>query len=93
VSSVDVAGELSGRSIRRVRVRLEFDSLDGGAETYEIRYNGATILSGSASAPKVEQVDVLGSADTVVIILVLTSAPVGGVSAYSWNTTVTYFLD
>lgn len=93
VSTIDAAGELGGRSIRRVRVRLEFDGMDGGAETYEISYNGATILSGSASGVKVEQVDVLGAADTQVLIRILSSAPVAGVRAYSWNATVSYFLN
>jgi hypothetical protein len=93
VNTLDAASDLAGRNIRRVRIRLEFDGVDGGAETYEISYNGATVLSGSASGVKVEQVDVLGSADTQVLIRVLTSTPVAGLRAYNWNATVTYFLN
>lgn len=93
VSAIDSAGELAGRTIRRVRVRLEFDGADGGAESYEISYNGATILSGSAAGVKVEQVDVLGAADTQVLIRILSSEPVAGLRAYSWNATVSYFLN
>ncbi len=92
INTVDAAAELGGRTLTRVRIRLEFDGVDGGAETYEVSYNGATVLSGSAGGLKTEQVDVLGAADTQVLIRVLSSVPVNGISSYSWNATVTYFL-
>jgi hypothetical protein len=93
VTVLDAAGELAGRRIDRVRIRLEFDGVDAYADTYEASYNGATVFSGSAAGPKVEQVDVVGAADTTVTIRVLSSLPgEGGVSAYRWNATVTYFV-
>ncbi len=93
VTVLDAAGELAGRRINRVRIRLEFDGVDGNPETYEASYNGATAFTGSAAGSKVEQVDLVGSADTAVVIRVLSSLPgEGGVSAYRWNATVTYFV-
>lgn len=91
--TVDVAEELRGRQINRVRIRLEFDPLDGGPETYQILYNNRVVFSGSASnTPLTDQVDVAGTADSRVIIRVLSSEMVDGLFAYRWNATVTYFL-
>lgn len=90
---VDAGDELAGRRINRVRVRIEFDPVDGGQERYEILYNNRTVFSGTAADfPRTDQVDVAGSADTRVIIRVVSSDDVGGVFAYRWNATVTFFL-
>jgi hypothetical protein len=93
VMVVDAEGNLAGRSIRRVRVRLEFDGLDGGEEEYDVRYNGATIISGRTGTSAVEQVDVVGAADTQVVFRVLSSVPVDGTQTYRWNAIVTYFVE
>lgn len=91
--AVDVADELNGRTINRVRVRLEFDPVDGGEESYEVLYNGRVVFTGSAgNASRTDQVDVAGSADTRVVIRVLNSQAVDGAFAYRWSATVTYFL-
>jgi hypothetical protein len=91
--TVDVAEELRGRQINRVRIRVEFDPLDGGPETYQILYNNRVVFSGSASnTPLTDQVDVAGTPDSRVIIRVLSSEMVDGLFAYRWNATVTYFL-
>lgn len=93
VTSVDVSGDLGGRSVNRVRVRLEFDGVDGGEEAYEASYNGSTILSGTAGGGVTEQVDVVGAADTQVLVRVTASNPVDGTTTYRWNATVTFFLE
>ena len=90
---VDVAPDLAGRSIKRVRIQLTFNALDGGEEEYQIIYNGATVISGRTAAPVSEQVDVVGSADTQVLMRVVDSVPVDGKQAYRWDLTVTYFLE
>jgi len=90
---VDVAGDLAGRGIRRVRVRLDFDAVNGGSDTYEVRYNNATVLSGSTATRTVEQVDVVGGAGTQVLIQVNNSTPVDGLQAFSWSATITYFVE
>ncbi|MCC5844217.1 MAG: hypothetical protein JJU05_08205 [Verrucomicrobia bacterium] len=91
--SVDVADELRGRRINRVRIRIEFDPVDAGEELYEVVYNGRAVFAGVArNAPRTDQVDVAGAADSRVLIRVLTSEAVEGVFAYRWNATVTYFL-
>lgn len=94
VTIVGVADELAGRRIRRVRVRLDFDPVDGGEKTYDVSYNGRVILSGTASdAPRSNQVDAVGSPDPNVVIRVLTAEPVDGTATYRWNATVTFFLE
>lgn len=93
VTVLDVGGDLAGRRIRRVRVRLEFNGEDGGEEEYEVGYNGATILSGRTGASIVEQVDVVGAADTRVVIRVLSSIAAGGTNTFRWTATVTYFVE
>lgn len=93
VTSLDAADELSGRTIDRVRIRIEFDGVDGAAESFEASYNGSTVLSGTATGARSEQVDVLGTSDTQVLFRVLSSqAGADGISEYSWNATVTFFL-
>lgn len=87
------AGDLSGRTIRRVRIQLQFDAVDGGEEDYEIIYNGATVLSGRTGGNISEQVDVLGSDDTQVLIQVTDSVAVDGNQAFRWDATVTFFLE
>lgn len=90
---VDVASDLAGRSIKRVRIQLTFNPLDGGEEEYQIIYNGATVITGRTAAPVSEQVDVVGSADTQVLMRVVDSVAVEGKRAYRWDMTVTYFLE
>ena len=91
--SVDVADELQGRRINRVRIRIEFDPLDGGEEIYEVVYNARTVLSALArNAPRTDQVDVAGAADSRVVVRVLSSEAVNNTFAYRWNATVTFFL-
>jgi hypothetical protein len=90
---VDVADELRGRRINRIRVRLQFDPVDEGEEIYEIRYNDRLVFRGNASgSPRTDQVDFVGAADSRVFIRVVSSQSVDGVFAYRWNATVTYFL-
>lgn len=92
--TVDAADELAGRRIRRVRVRLEFDPVDAGPETFDVSYSGRVILSGTAqNAPRSDQVDVVGTADTQVTIRVLSSEQDEGTFTYRWNATVTFFLE
>lgn len=93
VTVLDVGGDLAGRRIRRVRVRLEFNGEDGGEEEFEARYNGATILSGRTGTSVVEQVDVVGAADTQVVIRVLSSVPVDGTNTFRWTATATFFVE
>ncbi|MEX2607860.1 MAG: hypothetical protein WD708_10985 [Kiritimatiellia bacterium] len=93
VTVLDVGGDLAGRSIRRIRVRLEFNGEDGGEEEYEVSYNGATILAGRTGTSIVEQVDVVGAADTQVVIRVLSSVPADGTNTFRWSATVTYFVE
>lgn len=91
--SVDVEDDLQGRRISRVRIRIEFDPVDGGMETYQILYNNRVVFSGAASdSPKTNQVDVAGAADSRVTVRVVSSESVNGQFAYRWNATVTYFL-
>lgn len=91
--SVNIAGELAGRRIRRVRVRLEFDPVDGAEETYAVVYNGKEVIRQSAlGAPRTDQVDVVGAADSTVTVRVLNSVPGLEGHAWQWNATVTYFL-
>lgn len=92
-TTVDVADELRGRKINRVRIRIEFDPVDNGDESYEVLYNNRVVFSGFAvNSPRADQVDVVGAADTQVVIRVISSQAVDGVFAYRWNATVTYFL-
>lgn len=90
---VDVAPDLAGRRIKRVRIQLSFNALDGGEEAYQVLYNGATVITGRTGVTVSEQVDVLGSADTQVLMRVVDSVPVEGKQAYRWDMTVTYFLE
>ncbi len=90
---VDVAGDLAGRSITRVRIQLEFNDLDGGLDEYEVKYNGATVISGSTGGSISKQVDVVGAADTQVVIGVVNSEAVDGTQTFSWNATVTFFVE
>ncbi|MDF3130550.1 hypothetical protein P0Y35_15185 [Kiritimatiellaeota bacterium B1221] len=90
---VDIAGDLAGRSISRVRIQLEFNGIDGGAEEYEVKYNGATVISGRTGGSITEQVDVVGTSDTQVVISVTDSEAVDGTQSFSWNATVTYFVE
>ncbi|MGA0333228.1 MAG: hypothetical protein ACO3NW_04665 [Kiritimatiellia bacterium] len=90
---LDVAGDLAGRSITRVRVQLNFNGVDGGAENYEVSYNGRIVLNGRTGTSISEQVDVVGSADTQVVVQVTDSQPVNANFAYSWDVTVTYFVE
>ena len=93
VTTLEADSELGGRTIDRVRVRLEFDGIDEAVETYEVTYGGSTVISGSTGTAKTEQVDVVGTDSTTVLIRVLSSLPgADGKSQYSWNATVTYFL-
>ena len=92
-SVVDIADELGGRTIRRVRVRLEFDPVDAGAESFDVSYNNRVILSGTAAdGPRTDQVDAVGAADTRVLIRVLDSAADEGTFTYRWNATITFFV-
>jgi hypothetical protein len=90
---VDVADELAGRTIDRVRIRLEFDAVDGGAEQVEVSYNGSIVLADTVETTFTDQVDVLGAADSQVLIRVVDSTPVAGTSSYRWTATVSFFLD
>jgi len=90
---VDIGGDLAGRSITRVRVQLQFNAIDGGEETYEVSYNGSTVLTGRTGGSTSEQVDVVGTADTQVVIQVTDSVAVDGNQAFRWDATVTYFLE
>ena len=90
---VDVAGDLAGRTITRVRIQLDFDAVDGGEEEYQVSYDGSVVINGRTSGSISEQVDVLGSADTQVVVAVTDSVPVNGLQAYSWIVTVTYFVE
>lgn len=89
---VDASDELAGRTIDRVRVRIEFDGIDGGVEEFEVKYNGSVVVSGATGGTLTRQVDVVGSSSTLVEILVQTSEAVDGFSAYSWTATVTFFV-
>lgn len=93
VTVVDVADELAGRTITRVRVRIEFDGQDGGAEEFEARYNGSIILSDSAAVTITRQVDVVGAASTQVVFQITSSDEVDGTATYSWNGTFTFFVE
>jgi len=91
--SVDIAGDLAGRRIRRVRIRLDFDPVDEGPETYAVVYNGREVIRQTAqNAPRTDQVDVVGAADSTVTVRVLNSVPGAEGHAWQWNATVTYFL-
>jgi hypothetical protein len=92
-SVVDVSDELGGRTINRVRIRLNFDASDGGEEEVELIYNGSTVLSKTVNGTDTDQVDVLGSTDSRVQIRVVNSVPDEGTSTYRWTVTVTYFVD
>lgn len=89
---LDVSDELAGREIDRVRIRLEFDAVDGGEERVEVSYNGSTVLSGTVSTTLTDQADVLGAADSQVVVRVVESTPAGGTSTYRWTVTATFFL-
>lgn len=89
---VDAADELGGRSIDRVRIRIEFDAVDGGAEQLEVSYNGSVVLVTTVDTTLTDQVDVLGADSAQVVIRVLDSVPVEGTSTYRWTATVSYFL-
>jgi hypothetical protein len=93
VTIIDVGGDLAGRSISRIRVQLQFDAVDGGEETYEVSYNGAIVLTGRTAGSSSEQVDVVGTADTQVLIRVTDSIAVDGNQAFRLDATVTYFLE
>jgi hypothetical protein len=90
---VDVADELAGRTIDRVRIRLEFDAVDGGAEQVEVSYNGSTVLADTVETTFTDQVDVLGAADSQVLIRVVDSTLAEGTATYRWTVTVSFFLD
>lgn len=90
---VDVADELAGRTINRVRIRLEFDGRDGGVEEFDVSYNGTVVLTGSTGGTLTRQVDLVGSSSTQVEFLVISSEPVDGTSSYSYTGTVTYFVE
>jgi len=89
---VDIAGELAGRTINRVRVRIEFDGVDGGFEEFEASYNGNIILSDTTATTITRQIDVVGAEATAVEFRVTSSETVDGSSAYSWNGTFTFFV-
>lgn len=89
---LDVADELAGREIDRVRVRLEFEAVDGGEERVEISYNGSTVLSSTVTNTLVDQVDVLGAADSQVVVRVVESTRDEGTVTYRWTATATFFL-
>lgn len=93
VDTVDIAPDLLGRRISRVRIQVTFNALDGGEEEFQVNYNGATVLSGRTGTLVSDQVDVLGSADSKVFMRVVDSVPVEGKNTYRWDMTVTYFLD
>lgn len=91
---IDAGAELAGRTINRVRIRLEFDGVDDAEDAYEVAYAGSTVFSGATGTTRTQQVDVVGTDDTTVEIRILTSLPgENGNSQYSWNATVTYFLE
>jgi hypothetical protein len=90
---VDAADELAGRSITRVRVRIDFNGEDGGLEEFEVRYNNSVILTEITGQLITRQVDVVGAASTQVEIRVNSSEPVDGSSSYSWSATITYFVE
>ncbi len=92
VAVVSADDELNGRTVERVRIRLEFDGVDAGPEEYSVTYNGATVISGAAGGFETEQVDVVGADSTQVLIQVLSSVAVGGTFTYRYNATITYFL-
>ncbi|WFB37228.1 hypothetical protein P3T73_05575 [Kiritimatiellota bacterium B12222] len=93
VAISDVVNDLAGRSIRRVRVQINFDAVDEGPETYEVYYNGSVILTDVTAGNTSKQVDVVGASAAQVIIQVTNSIPVDDLYRYSWNATITYFLE
>lgn len=91
--SISIDDEIGPRRLNRVRIRLEFDPLDDGAESFDVIYNGRTVISGTAQgAPFVQQVDVVGGSDSLVRIRVLSSEADDGRFAWRWNATLTYFV-
>lgn len=91
--SVNIDGELAGRTIRRVRIRLEFDPVDLGAETFAVVYNGRVVISGTAEeVAQTQQVDVAGGGGSTVTVRVLNSVKDDETFTWRWNATVTYFL-
>lgn len=90
---VEAGGDLNGRSIKRIRIQLSFNSVDAGADAYEVSYNGATVISGRTNSSVTEQVDVVGAADSAVLISVTDSVADQGTQSFSWNVTVTYFVE
>lgn len=90
---IDVAGELAGRTITRVRIRIEFDGVDGGIDQFEVSYNGVVVINGSTGGVLTRQVDVVGTASTQVDIAILSSEIVEGTATYNWNATATYFVE
>jgi hypothetical protein len=90
---VDVADELAGRTITRVRVRVEFDAVDEGAEEFNVRYNNSVILAETTTLNVTRQVDVVGTASTQVEFRVISSEAVDGASSYAWNATFTFFVE
>gem|GEM_PF-1362688 len=93
VTEITAGGELGGRTINRVRIRLEFSAVDTGAEQVQVLYNGSTILTRTISDQSTDQVDVVGGSDSTVTIQVTASTPDGGQNRYQWSATVTYFVD
>jgi len=93
VTQVDAGGELGGRTLNRVRIRLEFDAVDAGAEQVQVVYNGDTVLSRTISGQTVDQVDVVGADSSIVTIQVTASDADGGQNQYQWSATVTYFVE
>lgn len=93
IVTVQADGEIGGRTIDRVRVRVEFNAEDGAEETFEAIYNNGIALSGATSATQTVQQDVAGAESSEVQIWVLTSqAGENGQNKYSWTATVTYFV-
>jgi hypothetical protein len=91
---VDVTAELNGRTVQSVRVDLTVDSVDGRADSVQVRYNSSSVLETGPVVTSVSRTITLSGSSPVVVIRVVNSdLDDTGNQNYSVTATVTYILE